>query len=463
MSEFSHDVHLATFDMLWRRAGATESSLSEPETNRETKGIFSWPIALIYMILRNCRLIHNATIECHAFDLKTLDNPAIAALVEYKWNTIGLYFWLFRFLSQCVFYVLVLTAVFMQIYRNDEKQGMAGVFIAIIVTSSLFLWLEFIQVLDDKRRYFSSIYNAIDLFAFVLPLIGGLKELFWVNSDGYNACLSFSVPFILLHLLRVIRMVCQFVSIIIQALASIRVFIFVFFGGIVAFAIAIMHLLHSCTNAGDCPTYTEGFSLNMLQGLSMTFFMMGGRYDPLSNAFNTNDAGFHIMMAVFFFFTVILMLNVLIALINHAFDDGDQTWQLDWLQNRLRYIESAENLTYDIPATPVQVRDYEKETQRLLEESMLTPISQAKDGQDQQDHLDISSGNGLSTAFMKQYQEDQDRRDEEDQDRRDEEQRRRDEEQRRRDEEQRRRCEEQEKMIAELRDEVRAWKSQLRQ
>ncbi|KAF9092863.1 hypothetical protein BGX29_010257 [Mortierella sp. GBA35] len=227
----------------------------------------------------------------------------------------------------------------MQIYRNDEKQGMAGVFIAIIVTSSLFLWLEFIQVLDDKRRYFSSIYNATDLFAFVLPLIGGLKELFWVNSDGYNACLSFSVPFILLHL------------------------------------------------------------------------------------------------------------------------------------NRLRYIESAENLTYDIPgfravhdffpetiyytATPVQVRDYEKETQRLLEESMLTPISQAKDGQDQQDHLDISSGNGLSTAFMKQYQEDQDRRDEE--------QRRRDEEQRRRDEEQRRRCEEQEKMIAELRDEVRAWKSQLRQ
>ncbi|KAF9083245.1 hypothetical protein BGX29_003272 [Mortierella sp. GBA35] len=81
----------------------------------------------------------------------------------------------------------------------------------------------------------------------------------------------------------------------------------------------------------------------------MTYFMMGGRYDPVSNGFSSNSFAFHMMMIFFFFFTVILMLNVLIALINNAINDGDQAWQLDWLQNRMRYIESAENMTYDIP------------------------------------------------------------------------------------------------------------------
>ncbi|KAG0374790.1 hypothetical protein BGX24_009919 [Mortierella sp. AD032] len=36
-------------------------------------------------------------------------------------------------------------------------------------------------------------------------------------------------------------------------------------------------------------------------------------------------------------------------LINNAIDDVDQTWQLDWLEYRMRYVESAENMSYDIP------------------------------------------------------------------------------------------------------------------
>ncbi|KAI1311611.1 hypothetical protein EDD11_003351 [Mortierella claussenii] len=80
-------------------------------------------------------------------------------------------------------------------------------------------------------------------------------------------------------------------------------------------------------------------------------------------------------MAFFFFFTVILMLNVLIALINVAFGKGDDGWRLTWIESRLRYIESAENMSYYIPgyrqtyrcfpkdiyftATPQEVRAYQ--------------------------------------------------------------------------------------------------------
>ncbi|KAF9577136.1 hypothetical protein BGW38_007846, partial [Lunasporangiospora selenospora] len=75
----------------------------------------------------------------------------------------------------------------------------------------------------------------------------------------------------------------------------------------------------------------------------------GGRYDPVDDYFGAQDYSFHLMMIIYFFFTVILMLNVLIALINKAFEKGDDGWRLKWVENRLRYIESAENLSYNIP------------------------------------------------------------------------------------------------------------------
>src|SRR5690554_5527027 len=37
------------------------------------------------------------------------------------------------------------------------------------------------------------------------------------------------------------------------------------------------------------------------------------------------------------------------ALINVAFNVGDENWRLVWLENRLRFVEGAENLTYHIP------------------------------------------------------------------------------------------------------------------
>ncbi|KAG0198363.1 hypothetical protein BGX28_008197 [Mortierella sp. GBA30] len=102
---------------------------------------------------------------------------------------------------------------------------------------------------------------------------------------------------------------------------------------------------------------------------------MGGRYDPVNDEFDSDNWPFHTMMIVYFFFTAILLLNVLIALINDAFSLGDNTWHLSWLENRLEYVESAENMSYHIPgfrqsndwfpreiyysATISQVREYQ--------------------------------------------------------------------------------------------------------
>ncbi|KAF9138834.1 hypothetical protein BGX30_008713 [Mortierella sp. GBA39] len=459
---FSRDIYLATFDMLWLKSGSDPSHSEDPEKSSEGKGLYSWPFALkAALARRRSWWTPNPTVECHPFETETLDNPAIAALVEYKWNTIGLQYWLLRFLAQCVYYVLVLVGVAFQINQYDNMATLNGIFISIIAMSTIFLWLEFFQLIEEKKKYFRSIYNMVDLLAFVFPMAGSILQLVRPDPNTQNSLFSFSVLFIFLHFLfelRVARSVCKFVSIIIHAIASIRVFFFVFAGGILAFSVAIMHLLHTCTNSDDCPSYTDGFSPGFFRVISMTYFMIGGMYDPVSNGFSHNDVGFHIMMIVFFFFTVILMLNVLIALINHAIDDGDRTWELDWLNNRMRYIESAENLTYDISgfraahdcfpetiyytATPLQVREYRKKTRRIMDDKVTSadltnsadfkvqqpisgniggtgsgggiqdwPQSQQQQQQSQQQQEGESSGTSAGDAavlaLLKQFQEDQ--------------------------------------------------------
>ncbi|KAI8597139.1 hypothetical protein EDD21DRAFT_226232 [Dissophora ornata] len=113
------------------------------------------------------------------------------------------------------------------------------------------------------------------------------------------------------------------------------------------------------------------------------------------------------MMALFFFFTVILMLNVLIALINVAFAKGDDGWRLVWIESRLRHIESAENMSYHIPgfrqtydyfpreiyysATPKQVhehwvkydaKDSATEKSNAMEEQLARPTAADDDEAD---------------------------------------------------------------------------------
>jgi len=76
---------------------------------------------------------------------------------------------------------------------------------------------------------------------------------------------------------------------------------------------------------------------------------MGGIWDPVSDDFVSYNGAFHVMMVLYFFTSVVLMLNVLIALINVAFNKGDDGWRLVWIESRLRYIEAAENMSYHIP------------------------------------------------------------------------------------------------------------------
>ncbi|KAF9355296.1 hypothetical protein BGX34_010552 [Mortierella sp. NVP85] len=350
----TRDIFVASFNMLWRAPEPEPDNRSSVERIKDTgRPLLSWASIFFYMFWPSTLTKSNNKVDFYSFTPEMMDNPAIAALIEYKWNTIGYSYWLARFLWQCLFYSLVLVAVFIQVYDIEAAQSLTGVFIAIIAMASIFLLLELQQVFRNPSQYLSSPYNFVDIIAFALPLAGSACQIVNIakgDSLGNISTLSFSVLFIFLHFvfeLRVNRNMCHFVTIIVRIIGEIRVFFFVLAGGILAFTIAILHLLRGCP-VGECNKDVK-FPYPFHLALSSTYFFMGGIWDPVGDHFEEDDVAFHMMMVLYFFFTTILLLNVLIALINVAFSVADENWVLVWTENRLRFIEVAETLSYTIP------------------------------------------------------------------------------------------------------------------
>jgi hypothetical protein len=57
-----------------------------------------------------------------------------------------------RFLWQCLYYILVLVAVFVQVY-SEQPETFMGVFVAIIAMAVISLWLELLQAVGNPLHY----------------------------------------------------------------------------------------------------------------------------------------------------------------------------------------------------------------------------------------------------------------------------------------------------------------------
>ncbi|KAG0293611.1 hypothetical protein BGZ96_002565 [Linnemannia gamsii] len=380
---FKDEIFAATFNMIW-------TDTREPVVLKDTSypagvspSIFYWITMAPFVVVYKLKPWLGTVVTCHVFPPDALDNPALSALILYKWSTLGFYIWLTRFTFQCIFYALVIVTVFIQVYAPTHASvivlsGMIG------VMSSTFLLLELSQALSNWSRYSQSfIYNFVDFAVFALPLGGCINQFIVRSSDnedsdlnprGPNSWLfSFSILVIALHMLfelRVNKAVFQFVTAILRIFFKIRIFFVIFLVGLLAFTTALLHLLRGCVQE-PCAELTTSYPDNFYLAFSTTFFFMGGKYDQVGDVFTQSNSAFHTMMIIYLFFTVILMFNVLIALINSGYDESDTTWELNWLQTRLLYIESAENLSYAIPGLREKYDIFPQEIYYCLSEAKI--------------------------------------------------------------------------------------------
>ncbi|KAG0038855.1 hypothetical protein BGZ82_010652 [Podila clonocystis] len=352
---FVSDIFVAPYRLLW--------AFDEPVEVKTTWLQTNWITAFFTILGLKLKVTDPDRVHCHELGDELFDNPAISALLEYKWNTFASAYWKFRFISQCIFYLLVLTVSFFQVYYSKPSE-LYGTYFPIVVLSAIFLWLEFQQGLRNPVRYITSPYNILDVIVYALPLAGGTAGIVQgaMHMDNRATRIwSFAILFIYIHILfelRVFKSVCKTVTIIVKIVGEIKVFFFIFAASIVAFTHTFLHLLWARTSddtfddSGERVIHhaaSANYPRHPMMALSATYFFMSGRLDPVSDLFSDTDTWFHVMMIFYSFFTVILMLNVLIALVNVAFNTGDESWRIVWHESRARFIENAENMTVHIP------------------------------------------------------------------------------------------------------------------
>ncbi|KAI8351683.1 hypothetical protein B0O80DRAFT_111103 [Mortierella sp. GBAus27b] len=308
------------------------------------------------------------------------DNPVIGVTLKYRWKTFGLPYWLNRFLYVLSFSILVLTITIQQIHVSTTWQGSEPtveeiearylpqwrpVFILTAVMGIVLIFYELLQFIYSPRKYIMSIYNFVDLAAYVSPVVWCflfLKESSAKNQDDTGIdrgpkqiwAMGFVILALYLNLLfelRVFKPLGIVVNVILNIGVRIKWFFLVFAVFLVSFTHGFLYVLHtrryrSCQNGScDGTDYPSSYPTGFWPALSATYFFLGGRYDPIDNSLDNGSVSFHVMMVIFYFFTVIILLNVLIALMNDAFTVGERGGEFARLKVLCEVISGLENYT----------------------------------------------------------------------------------------------------------------------
>ncbi|KAF9133445.1 hypothetical protein BGW39_009756 [Mortierella sp. 14UC] len=305
------------------------------------------------------------------------DSPAMVATLEFKWHKFGFRYWFVRFLFVFVFFLLIVVITAQQVAYSTEgdivqryMDSWRPVIMVAVAFGAGLCGYEAMQFIYAPRKYIRSPYNYLDLAAYALA-IGGCISLVNAtpgiepgnkedNGPHQIPIMSFAILFLYFNILfelRVVRQLGIVVNIILNITRSIVWFFLIFLLILVSFTHALMHLLHTKSRNPACPSNLTNSTLNpeefkncvpeeypkhFLAALSATYFFLSGRYDPVDASFQGKAISFHVMMILFFFISAILFLNILIALMNDAFNESKNQGQLAWLKQWSEVIAEVE-------------------------------------------------------------------------------------------------------------------------
>ncbi|KAI1292757.1 hypothetical protein EDD11_008588 [Mortierella claussenii] len=219
------------------------------------------------------------------------DSPAMVATLGFKWSKYAFLNWLLRFLIALAFFVCIVIITAMQIHVSrlpDDKH---------ILTRG-----------EVDVRYLKGWYPFIKVTIF----IGFLLIIYDVQRFSISPTKYLSSPFNYLHL--------------------------------VSHLLAITGLFLFLNAKEDSNPNEQGPSQIWVMSFAILalYMNMAGRYDPVSTSLQQGSVSFNIMMVIFFFFTTVLLLNILIALMNDAFDESKNEGQSAWLKQWSDVIADAE-------------------------------------------------------------------------------------------------------------------------
>ncbi|KAG0018813.1 hypothetical protein BGZ80_006707 [Entomortierella chlamydospora] len=280
--------------------------------------------------------------------------------------TFGMVRWAARFLLVLAFSLLFIAVTVAQIRANagigKYLSGWDTIIYTVIGLGGVCLLYEFWKFCLDWRRYVSYPYNYLSLLSFCSSTVGCILSLIAYhgphNVQGPDQIwwISFAILGVYINILfelKVFQPIGVFVYTLIRISIKIVWFLAIFGLSLVAFTHAFLHILHTRNDScailtGDdqttCEVAQTKYPQNSFQALLTTYFFIAGIYDPLDNDLEPADPDYSlkILLAIFIAFTVILMMNLLIAIMNDGFSESKEEGQLTWLRQWSQVIVEVE-------------------------------------------------------------------------------------------------------------------------
>ncbi|KAF9983654.1 hypothetical protein BGZ65_001562 [Modicella reniformis] len=238
------------------------------------------------------------------------DNPAVVTILRFKWFKFGIKYWLMRFSPLFIIFILmaVITANLINVYAMKKEEPL------------LASWKYWVL------HYFS--------WGVTYTPIRHIKKKV-VSSEGRRLRVFKALGIAFNIITNITRRIAGFIGIIIFCL--------------VAFTHILLYVLHSpryhCQE-NSCLVIEDHFDfpLNLFSAFSATLFFVAGRYDPVDAQFAKGDVYFIIVIMIFYFVTATLLLNILIALMNDAFNDSLKEGERDYWKLLSRVVAETETL-----------------------------------------------------------------------------------------------------------------------
>ncbi|KAF9085400.1 hypothetical protein BGX27_003470 [Mortierella sp. AM989] len=339
------------------------------------KRLFVAPLAMLYDIsLRDNvdespekydvgwrALVNNSLFESRAFPSEFFHNPALEALIQHEWNLGGSQFWIVRALAHALTFYLIMALQFIpgglgvslvgiDPPNQPDKESWEShrLFLKIIAASIVVIdsaFTAYYMILDIfftkhvKRKTFFSQKNRFWL--------RGLSNvaLIWTTAAGLIlesvqllALANLICHFKVIYKLRVNQNFCRFLDFFSRLAREIGLFLSLFTFGVVVFAQIFWFLAHGCMGY-NCKITDTRFPSNFFEAIFVTYFFLSGQYDSVEIELDGTISMFHLVMSIYYFFTAIIMVNVLIGVaLGKSIEAGDSTWRLTLLSSRLQYI-----------------------------------------------------------------------------------------------------------------------------
>ncbi|RUP47740.1 hypothetical protein BC936DRAFT_145384 [Jimgerdemannia flammicorona] len=289
------------------------------------------------------------------------DLPMMEATIMFKWRTFARTRWIWlrmipHLVNSSAFFA---AAVMVSDPVGAYPQTALALMVIVVLFSVANLCHEIMQAISERLRYVRSWYNWFDLLTIGLTIASAVPTIQNPNLPQQNWVLSLTVILVWVHTLlqlRVFRAIGTYVDILWELLKQVGTFLMILALLVLAFANGLFIYLRGQVIPPPAPlTGFIGNSISITlqqpmdtvnkfvrfdESLKSTYLFLTGDYSSISPW--DGDPLVDIIKIAFSFITVIMMLNVLIAILSDVINMAREQGKRRWLRELAQVIVEIE-------------------------------------------------------------------------------------------------------------------------